>query len=323
MKIKKINLQWSGPHSYNEVLRLDGDTDYGLYQIHAVHPVYGADTLAYIGKADEQTFAARLRSHNLMVSDDYAAWENNGCRIRIHTGRIHVKRNEDRPRRDTWSKWIARAEHLLIYAHSPAWNANFVMTPPKGRVYHDVHVLNWGQYGRLLPEVSGARFTNDAVFNRLNDDPLSSLMNRCHESSPLRCGRVRTHTGGPVRRCSCIGVVRRRRLPGRRRLGSLGLSRCRPRLRRAWSRGRLRSPVCAVPSWVFPPSGGEFFLPRGRVLWGLAVLGMRAGAQEHRRACLGGSGNGRKGSCGRALGRVIPLGWGAGAVRRGASWCAR
>ena len=170
-----INLHWRGPHSYNDVLQLNGDTDYGLYQVYNVHPVYGADTLVYIGKADELTFAARFGQPDYRwMGDDYAPWEDNGCRIRIHTGRVYVKHNENGPRSDTWSNWIARAEHLLIYAHSPAWNANYVRTPPGHPVYHEVHVLNWGQYGRLLPEVSGARFTNDAMFSRLNDDPVGS-----------------------------------------------------------------------------------------------------------------------------------------------------
>jgi len=170
-----INLHWSGPHSYREVLEMGGDTDYGLYQIYNVHPVYG-DTLVYIGKAGDQTFATRFRQseYRWMGDDHDALWEDNGRRIRIHTGRIHVQQNEDPPGNATWNSWIVRAEHLLIYSHLPAWNASNVRSPPRDSGYHDVHVLNWGQHGRLLPEVSGARFTNDAVFNRLNDVPVGS-----------------------------------------------------------------------------------------------------------------------------------------------------
>lgn len=173
----KINLHWRGPHSYSEVREMDGDTDYGLYQIYYVHPVYG-DTLVYIGKAGEQTFATRLgqSEYRWMGDDHLTLWEDNGRRIRFHTGRIHVQQNENPPGDATWNDWIVRAEHLLISAHSPAWNATYVRTPPRDPVYHDVHVLNWGQHARLLPEVSGARFTNDAVFTRLNDDPVGSSL---------------------------------------------------------------------------------------------------------------------------------------------------
>ena len=111
------------------------------------------------------------------MRDDRALWEDNGKRIRIHTGRLHIQDNEDPPDDDTWGNWITLAEHLLIHAHLPAWNSIFIVGAPNGEVgginYRDVHVLNWGQYGLLLPEVSGARHTceDDSVFNRLNEDP--------------------------------------------------------------------------------------------------------------------------------------------------------
>ena len=172
----EINLHWRGPHSYNDVLKLNGDSDYGLYQIYSFHPIYGADTLVYIGQANEETFAERFRQPDYgFMSDKNAAWEDNGCRIRIHTGRIHVDKQETALRSTGQKTRITRAERLLIYAHLPAWNSSGIQRPPRDSNFHDVRVLNWGQFGCLVPEVSGARFTIDAVFTRLNDEPVRRL----------------------------------------------------------------------------------------------------------------------------------------------------
>lgn len=157
------------------MLGFDGDADFGLYQIYAEHPVYGADALVYIGKARDETFARRLRQPEYKwMNDDYAPWEDNASRIRFRTGRVHVTRRDSAPGPAKWNAWIDRAERLLIYAHSPARNCDFVRTPPSEPPFHDLHVLNWGQYGSLLPEVSGARFLADPVWNKLNDDPVGT-----------------------------------------------------------------------------------------------------------------------------------------------------
>ena len=168
----RINLHWKGPHSLDEVRAMEEADDYGIYQYYGAHPVYGADTLVYLGKANGQTFGSRFRQAEYNWTGEQDGWENNEARIRIHTGRIHVTRQEKLPGIHKWGKWIDQAEYLLICAHSPAWNGQYVRNRPNSPSYDDVHVLNWGQYGRLLPEVSGARFTNGAVFTRLNDDPL-------------------------------------------------------------------------------------------------------------------------------------------------------
>ena len=148
----------------------------GFIRIYSGHPVYGAYTLVYIGKADGGTFAARFsQPDRIWMREDFAHWEDNAQGIRIHTGRIHMHGNKNQPTARSWSRRIALAERLLIYAHSPAWNATGVFPggQPEGNPYRDVHVMNWGQYGRLLPEVSGARLTKDAVFNKLWNDPLT------------------------------------------------------------------------------------------------------------------------------------------------------
>ena len=146
----RIDLFWKGPHFYEDVKGMTGDHDWGLYQIYILHPVYGNDTLVYIGETRE-AFGHRLTdpAHNWM--GDHR--ENNSGRIRIHTGRIVPNKENQAPASVTW---IEHAESLLIFAHGPSWNGQYAKNRPK--VPADFHVLNWGQYGLLLPEVSGARW---------------------------------------------------------------------------------------------------------------------------------------------------------------------
>jgi len=68
----KIKIEWCGPFSPEEVIKkMDdagklpdyGGEDYDLYQIYGKHILCGEDTLLYIGKAVEKTFAIRFRRH--------------------------------------------------------------------------------------------------------------------------------------------------------------------------------------------------------------------------------------------------------------------
>ncbi len=101
-----INLVWSGPYTYGQVLDLDGGADYGVYQIYCHHPVYGAGALVYIGKADRATFGARFGNADYAWLGDDARWEDNGRGIRIHVGRIHLLEKEAPPTAAAWSRWI-------------------------------------------------------------------------------------------------------------------------------------------------------------------------------------------------------------------------
>ena len=60
---------------------------------------------------------------------------------------------------DVWDKSIDLVERLLIYAHEPERNSKGLYSIPDEELY-DVHILNWGNFGSLLPEVSGLRYTN-------------------------------------------------------------------------------------------------------------------------------------------------------------------
>ncbi|HUF52623.1 MAG TPA: hypothetical protein VMR52_02465 [Dehalococcoidia bacterium] len=145
-----IHIEWEGPLSLEDVAKLNGSTDYGVYQIYGGHVVYGSDALVYIGKAGRQSFGTRIKQET--------DWPENhdADRIRVYVGRLH---GEATPSNETRERQIDLAERLLIYACQPAFNSkkSLGLLDPD---LHNVHVLNWGRICDLLPEVSGARWSS-------------------------------------------------------------------------------------------------------------------------------------------------------------------
>lgn len=134
---------------------MDVEIDYGIYQIYGKHPVYGNDVLLYIGKADRQTLGIRISQENWLNTND----SNNN---KIYVGRLHGPHNKGE---EIWSTEIDLAERLLIYAHKPAYNARSISSLPESDL-QNIHILNWGYYRNLLPELSGLRWTSK--LNHLN-----------------------------------------------------------------------------------------------------------------------------------------------------------
>lgn len=146
-----VHINWEGPFTLPQLTELQDNTwDYGIYQIYGGHPVYGSIVLLYIGKADQQTFGANISQEN---------WYNNSNagEFKIYVGRLA---GQKQPSDDEWSYAITLAEKLLIYAHSPACNAQFINLTNEQDL-HDIHILNWGCYCNLMPEVSGRRWTSE------------------------------------------------------------------------------------------------------------------------------------------------------------------
>lgn len=145
-----IQIQWDGPYMINDLPKLKNEeTDYGIYQIYGNHPVYGHDVLLYIGKADYQTLGKRISQENWLDTND----SNN---TKIYVGRFH---GSNTPTEIEWSIEIDLAERLLIYVHKPAYNARSISTL-RDIEFQNIHILNWGDYRSLLPEISGLRWTS-------------------------------------------------------------------------------------------------------------------------------------------------------------------
>jgi hypothetical protein len=122
----------------------DSERDFGVYQIYGSHPVYGDDALLYIGKAAQETFASRMKGHY-----DFDAYNL----TKIHLGYFCEIDDMDEQK---WEDAISIVEPILIKSHMPALNGTGVkrlLESPD----ENILVFNWGEIGRLFPEVSNLR----------------------------------------------------------------------------------------------------------------------------------------------------------------------
>lgn len=149
---KDIHIDWDGPYNYDEAVKLkDHNIDYGVYQIYGTHPLYGSNILLYIGQANSQTFGVRLSQEAWRSSDA------DPSDLKVYVGRLAGYGAT--PSNDEWASQITIAERMLIFAHWPAGNSSGLNVYLDEK-YHDTHILNWGCHRDLLPEVSGARYSN-------------------------------------------------------------------------------------------------------------------------------------------------------------------
>ncbi|WP_241675042.1 hypothetical protein [Paenibacillus luteus] len=145
-----IHIDWDGPYTLDQLKGLmNSNTEKGIYQVYGTHPVYGKDVLLYIGKTGNQTFGRRLLQEKWDNTNNYGD-------IKFYVGRLA---GSVTPLSEVWLQEIDLAERLLIYAHKPAFNSMSLQTLPHQDLFK-VHILNWGMFKQLMPEVSGLRWTN-------------------------------------------------------------------------------------------------------------------------------------------------------------------
>ena len=151
-KLKIIHIQWEGPLSKDEAAKLSTPRDRGLYQIYGSHPVYGLSTLLYIGKTMD-AFGTRNDGHEKAMLN----LEHGQGTPSMYVGRLYGASSLDNPSLDAE---VDIAESLLIKAHKPSWNAARIkwLRPENEEAIGDCLVLNWGDFGILLPEVSSRRW---------------------------------------------------------------------------------------------------------------------------------------------------------------------
>ncbi|EJF05986.1 hypothetical protein ThvES_00019460 [Thiovulum sp. ES] len=158
-----LHVMWDGTYTLDDLFNeasesntktLTENKDKGLYQIYGDHPVYGSDTLLYIGKAVKQTF-------NKRINQEHNWWHNrHSSRIKIYVGRFMYNRIPDHKQ---WEDDVSEAERLLIYTHMPAHNSsNISSVYDSGR---DITVMNYGMHRSLITEVSSKMWLREQ--NRL------------------------------------------------------------------------------------------------------------------------------------------------------------
>lgn len=98
-------LEWRGPFSVDEVCT--SEKGKGVYQIYGLHPVFGPDSLLYIGMTKDN-FSSRFSQHKEWLEEEPS-------NIQIFLGEL-VEGYDD--------SIIGRAEQLLIYQCSPPYNSS-------------------------------------------------------------------------------------------------------------------------------------------------------------------------------------------------------
>ncbi len=156
VNVKIINIYWDKIDfsekddrlaRFNEIDSMNKEKDYGIYQIYGNHQAYGRDVLLYIGKAQDQTFAARFNGAY--------KWQHIGSTstpTSIRLGRIVLQKENH----DNWNAQIELSETILIKGHSPALNQkeNKGLFSKDGIAGCHYLIINWGDYGQLQHEVS-------------------------------------------------------------------------------------------------------------------------------------------------------------------------
>jgi len=149
-EVEVIHLVWK-EYDWDENVynKFNGKEDYGIYQIYGDHPIYGYNTLLYIGKARGNTYSQRLNNHYDFYVDKIPKFR------KLHLS--YFCENVD-VNKENWNSKIDLVEKLLINSHFPAYNSQDIKNVlAKENFEKELLVLNWFERGKLLPEVSSLR----------------------------------------------------------------------------------------------------------------------------------------------------------------------
>jgi len=154
IELDQIEIEWTGAFSIEEISSLTNPVkDFGIYCIYGNHVVTGPETLLYIGKACDQTFATRFFQH--------ASWltvEN--YELKIFIGRLG--NSSQSYTNEEWTNKIVYAENLLIHYLSPPYNTTCIYKHPPTP---DILILNLGKRYRL-PYCIVSTYYNNAFYKK-------------------------------------------------------------------------------------------------------------------------------------------------------------
>ncbi len=153
--ISIIEIMWSGPFTSEEILKMNGPTDYGFYQLYGNHIVYGNNVLLYFGKAAAQNFATRIPQHV-----DWFGWED--IQPEYYIGRIG---GETQPDNSDWDEQIDYAESKIIFECHPSWNSSGLNRTVKKVKGNEAVILNHG-VRRSLPKIICDQFLVDSTMKK-------------------------------------------------------------------------------------------------------------------------------------------------------------
>jgi hypothetical protein len=164
--MKVIEIKWEGPYTLEEVRSPDPNKTLkdhgGLYQIYGIHPLFGADSLLYIGKAGEQKFYQRVHQQD---KGNWIDWDSLELKIFLgHFGGANY------PGYDDWLYQINVAEMLLIYHLSPPFNSAGIKKEPE-HSYGDLVIHNFGKRHRLPEKFFDVNYQSSLATNSWKQYP--------------------------------------------------------------------------------------------------------------------------------------------------------
>lgn len=155
-QVTVINIAWEKiafDYSFETIKHIEGK---GIYQIYGHHPAYGQEALLYIGEA-KNSFKQRLDNRREFIES---------CAVPAHIRLGRLLRPDNPNDKLEWdiNRWesgelISKVEEMLICAHAPAFNKQNNAGLYVAGLEEHVLVLNWGDRGSLVPEVSTLRYS--------------------------------------------------------------------------------------------------------------------------------------------------------------------
>ncbi|MGL0930726.1 hypothetical protein ACSTDZ_17005 [Vibrio vulnificus] len=155
-----IDVYWEGPYPSNGLKKLKDIKGHCLYQIYGSHPVYGRDSLLYIGMSERDEIFKRLDEHTWIQN------QADLCQIYIAScGNFTGWKAWNKDKRERYDSLefehitLSAIESLLIYAHQPSYNSAGLKS--KSFAEKPFRLFNSGRRAMLLPEVS-TQFYSDS-----------------------------------------------------------------------------------------------------------------------------------------------------------------
>lgn len=132
----------------------------GVYQIYGTSPIYGVDTLLYIGKSG--TVDSRVAKHFDNTLGFIGRQPNKTCRFAELPKEMAIPNL-------TAKDFLTAIEEILIIMHKPSFNSQRLINVSVPTKNHWIYIQNHGDRGMLNLEVTNYYFMQSEKENNSNE----------------------------------------------------------------------------------------------------------------------------------------------------------
>lgn len=151
IEFQKVELDWK-PISIKDINELPHKT--GVYQIYGTSPLYGTNTLLYIGMAEN--LHARLQAHENNSESFITRQPNRSLRYATVEERL-----------------VKIVEAILIVMHKPAFNSQNMIEIPEIAKKERYYIQNHGDRGMLNLEITNYYFCSNKLLESLKSEGIN------------------------------------------------------------------------------------------------------------------------------------------------------